>query len=75
MLENKTIQGMSDLEFAAHILQLKLNKVQNPNTPFAAKLRQTITDLRHLADALAVGFFQVSWCSSRYYREELKAAS
>jgi len=51
MLENKTIQGMSDLEFAAHILQLKLNKVQNPNTPFAAKLRQTITDLRHRDEA------------------------
>lgn len=51
MLENKTIQGMTDLEFAAHELQRRLNKVQNPNTPYAAKLRQTITDLRHRDEA------------------------
>ena len=51
MLENKTIQGMTDLEFAAHVLQRKLDKAQNPNTPFAAKLQQTIIDLRHRDEA------------------------
>lgn len=42
---------------------------------FETAITDLVGDLRHLADALGVDFRQVIWRSSRYYREELKAAS
>ena len=42
------LSKMSDLEFAALILQSKLDKLQNPNTPIASKYRCAIRSIQFL---------------------------
>lgn len=45
-MKNKEIAAMSDLDFAAQILQQRLDKIYNPNSPLATKLRCAIHHLR-----------------------------
>lgn len=45
-MTNKELGTVSDLEFAAQILQQRLDKIYNPNSPLASKLRCTIHRLR-----------------------------
>lgn len=45
-MTNKELGAVSDLEFAAQILQQRLDKIYNPNSPLASKLRCTIHRLR-----------------------------
>lgn len=42
------LESLSDLEFAALILQDKLDHSYNPNTPMAGKLRMAINEVRRL---------------------------
>ena len=44
----KNPHDLSNLEFAALVLQERLDKLQNPNTPKAQKLRLAIHELRFL---------------------------
>lgn len=44
----KNPHDLSNLEFAALVLQERLDKLQNPNTPMAQKLRLAINELRFL---------------------------
>lgn len=48
MIANEMLFKMSDLEFAALILQSKLDKLQNPNTPIASKYRCAIRSIQFL---------------------------
>ena len=48
MIANEMLSKMSDLEFAALILQSKLDKLQNPNTPIASKYRCAIRSIQFL---------------------------
>lgn len=45
-LTQKELSTISDLEFAAQILQQRLDKIYNPNSPLASKLRCAIHRLR-----------------------------
>ena len=44
----KNPHDLSNLEFAAVALQVRLDKLQNPNTPLAQKLRLAINELKFL---------------------------
>lgn len=66
-MKNDELRRMSDLELAALILQEKLDKITNPNTPMAAKLRVTINHLRTI-DTLEKTRMK-GWCYIQYYDE------
>lgn len=68
MLTKKELDKMSDLELAAIILQEKLDKLTNPNTPIAAKLRVTINHLRTI-DTLEKTRMK-GWWYIQYYNED-----
>lgn len=45
-MTNKAMAQMNDYEFAVTVLQEKLGKIENPNTPMANRLRVAIHGLR-----------------------------
>lgn len=47
-MTGKQIAKMSDFAFAAWILQEKLYRMSNPNTPLAQKMRSAANTLREL---------------------------
>lgn len=47
-MTGKQIAKMSDFAFAAWILQEKLDRMSNPNTPLAQKMRSAANTLREL---------------------------
>ena len=47
-MTGKQINKMSDLAFAAWILQEKLDRMNNPFTPLAKKICQSVNTLRAL---------------------------
>ena len=47
-MTQKELAALSDLQFAAMLLQDRLDRLMNPNTPLAAKLRMTLNHLREL---------------------------
>lgn len=49
-MTGKQIAKMSDFAFAAWILQEKLDRMDNPYTPLASKLRATINALSEIAE-------------------------
>ncbi len=46
----KQMAAMSDLAFAVKLLQEKLDRMDNPYTPLASKLRATINALSEIAE-------------------------
>ena len=48
-MKQKELAAMSDLQFAAILLQDRLDRIANPNTPLAAKIRATLHHL-HVLD-------------------------
>jgi len=47
-MKMQEFEEMSDLKFAATILQERLDKLSNPFTPFSAKLESAIRTIRDL---------------------------
>lgn len=47
-MTGKQIAKMSDFAFAAWILQEKLDRMGNPNTPLAQKIRSAVNTLHEL---------------------------
>ena len=47
-MTGKQIAKMSDFAFAGWILQEKLDRMSNPNTPLAQKMRSAANTLREL---------------------------
>lgn len=70
MLTNKNCKEMSDLAFTAVVLTEKLDKLGNPNTPIAAKLRCAINTVKGLV--VKEETKKANWWSIDYSDSEAK---
>lgn len=67
MARNSAVRQQSDLEFAADYLQHKYDRIVNPNTPNARKMRMAIHTIRDL-DRREKTRMKNSW-AIQYYDE------
>ena len=70
MLNNKQKESLIDLTFAADVLRQRLDKLKNPYTPLANKLRSSLNEITNRRDSIIRG--SVSSVNKRIYRIQIK---